>query len=112
MMEVGEYVRNKDGIIGKIIKKINNRVFLDNLGYAVLIKDIAKHRKQPIDLIEVGDYVNGRYVIEIDNRINNNGERVILTENYDAWTNNGVISNKNIKTILTHELYEANCYKV
>ena len=52
-IEVGEYVRTKDGIIGKVIRILSNRVFLDKLGYAVLIKDIAKHSKQLIDLVEV-----------------------------------------------------------
>lgn len=52
-IEVEEYVRTKDGIIGKVIRVLSNRVFLDKLGYAVLIKDIAKHSKQLIDLVEV-----------------------------------------------------------
>lgn len=41
-IEVNEYVRTKDGVIGKVIKVLSNRVFLDNLGYAVIIKDILK----------------------------------------------------------------------
>lgn len=53
MIEVNEYVRTKNGIIGKVIKVLSNRVFLDNLGYAILIRDIVKHSKQLIDLIEV-----------------------------------------------------------
>lgn len=52
-IEVNEYVRTKDGIIGKVIKVLSNRVFLNSLGYAVLIKDIVKHSKQLIDLIEI-----------------------------------------------------------
>ena len=52
-IEVEEYVRTKDGIIGKVIKVLRNRVFVDCLGYAVLKKDIVKHSKQLIDLIEV-----------------------------------------------------------
>lgn len=111
-IKVGDYIRTKDGIIGKSIKVLTNRVFLDNLGYAVLIKDIVKHDKNLIDLIEVGDYVNGKCVFATENRINDNGEKVILAENYDEWTDDGVISNRDIKTILTLELYETNCYKV
>lgn len=52
-IKVGDYIRTKDGIIGKSIKVLTNRVFLDNLGYAVLIKDIVKHDKNLIDQIEV-----------------------------------------------------------
>lgn len=56
--------------------------------------------------------MNGKYVFATENRINDNGEKVILAENYDEWTDDGIISNRDIKTILTHELYEKNCYKV
>lgn len=73
---------------------------------------IVKHSKNIIDLIEVGDYVNGKRAFETENRINDNGEKVVLTENYDEWTDDGVIANKDIETILTKEQYEANCYKV
>lgn len=52
-VEVGEYVRTNIGSIGKVIKVLRNRIFLDCLGYAVIKKDIVKHSKQLIDLIEV-----------------------------------------------------------
>lgn len=102
MIEVNEYVRTKDGGIGKVIKTLSNRVFLDNLGYAVLIKDIVKHSKQLIDLIEVGDYVNGKYVAKIGQE--KSGKYIISLI--------GIVDNQDIKTILTRESYMANCYKV
>lgn len=73
---------------------------------------LGKTSENLIDLIEEGDYVNGKYVFATENRIDDNGEKVILAENYDEWTENGIISNKDIKIILTHELYEKNCYRV
>ena len=36
MIEVNEYVRTKDGVIGKVIKVLSNRVFLNSLGYKVI----------------------------------------------------------------------------
>ena len=101
MIEVNEYVWTKDGIIGKVIKVLSNRVFLDNLGYAVLTKDIVNHSKQLIDLIEVGDiveirtglYSSFKYLVE-------NEDNLLLLED---WY---------IETILTKEIYMANCYKV
>lgn len=72
---------------------------------------IGKVSENLIDLAEVGDYVNGKRVFATENRINDNGEKVVLSENYNEWTDDGVISNHDIKTILTHELYEASCYK-
>ena len=105
-IEVNEYVRTKDGVIGKVIKVLSNRVFLDNLGYAVIIKDILKHSKQLIGVIECGDFVNGLAILHIeDNKL------------YAEWNNDfeeytGFLENKDIKTILTKESYMANCYKV
>ena len=101
MIEVNDYVRTKNGVIGKVIKVLSNRVFLDNLGYAVLKKDILKHSKQLIDLIEVGDiveirtglYSSFKYFVE-------NEDNLLLLEDW------------NIETILTKEIYMANCYKV
>lgn len=121
-IEVGESVRiNNDSRncvgIGKVIKTVNESIYVEmnnkyHLPVVFSINNIAKHRKQLIDLIEVGDYVNGNKVFATNNRINDNGEKVILTENYDEWTDNGVISNKDIKTIVTKEQFEDNCYKV
>ena len=73
---------------------------------------ITKHSPNIIDLIEVGDYVNGYFVITTDNAINDDGEKVILTENYDDWTDNGVVSNKDIKSIVTHEQFDSIRYEV
>lgn len=103
MIEVNEYVRTKEGVIGKTIKVLSNRVFLDNLGYAVLINDILKHSKQLIDLIEVGDYVNEKYVAKIVQE--KSGKYTIISLI-------GIVDNQDIKTILTKEQYMANCYKV
>lgn len=61
-------------------------------------KDIKSHSKNIIDLIEVGDYVNGEYVVEISQN------KEIITEPYHFI--------KHIDNILTHEMYEQNCYKI
>ena len=124
MIEVGEYVRtNNKGI--KRINRIDNNKTVNKYLYFTGIEDfegkeykiikttdIVKHSKNIIDLIEEGDYVNGKRVFETENRINDNGEKVVLTENYDEWTDDGVIANKDIEIILTKEQYLANCYKV
>ena len=106
MIEVNEYVRTKDGVIGKVIKVLSNRVFLNSLGYAVLIKDIEKHSKQLIDLIEVGDVLEirtGLYSSFME-FIDNEECLLILKEQVKKfWA---------IEEILTKEQFEANCYKV
>lgn len=60
--------------------------------------------KFPIDLIEVGDFVNGSMVYEKGKAIN--GEKWVHT--YGGH----ILYENEIKTILTHEQYEQNCYKV
>lgn len=115
MIEVGEYVRFEDGkieIVTYQLKKFIDEHISKSENNRVEFLGKIKHSENIIDLIEVGDYVNGKRVFATDNRINDNGEKVILTENYDEWTDDGVIANKDIKIILTKEQYEANCYKV
>ena len=103
MIEANEYVRTKDGIIGKVIKVLSNRVFLNSLGYAVLIKYIVKHNKIISEVVEVGDYVNGKLIHKIDKGSN---------YCYLYYGNCKTFVNYQIKTILTKEQYMANCYKV
>lgn len=107
MIEVNEYVRTIEGKIGKIIK-------YENFEYHIKIdKDevwkcsedfIVKHSKQLIDLIEVGDYVNGHLVEEV--RISCFDSSIFVHE-YEIE-----LREEDIKTILTKEQYIANCYKV
>ena len=114
-IEVGEYVRTKEGEIHKVIKIIeddgdwNYYCCENNVGYFAM--DIANHSKQLIDLIEVGDFVNGYRVISVDYDVTNDKTECIeldLNNNYQY----NFISARQIKTILTKEVYMANCYKL
>lgn len=65
-IEVGEYVRTISGNIDKVdalYGMIENTVHLENHKWQS-IKNIVKHSPNLIDLIEVGDYVNGYRVKE------------------------------------------------
>lgn len=98
-IEVNEYIRTKKGAVGKLIEidKKATAYYLDCLK-CVSLKNIVKHSKQLIDLIEVGDYVNGELITDKwDTRISS------IRSNF---------SEEDIKTILTKESYMANCYKV
>lgn len=113
-LEAGMYVRTKEGIIGKynVIKEFENvptfngfyetketeREYIDDKPFRNY--DIKKASFNLIDLIEVGDYVNGSKVSIIEN----NGKALGVYEDY--------IYENDIKEILTKEQYEANCYKV
>lgn len=99
-IEVNEYVRFNNGEIGKVIdiKENPSRIVYSEYGEIGLISDIVKHSKQLIDLIEEGDYVNGELIKDKwDTRISS------IRSNF---------SEEDIKTILTKEIYMANCYKV
>lgn len=67
MIEVGDYIRLKNGDIGKyFIRQFINYIDInDNLWGIDIENDIVKYSKNIIDLIEVGDYVNGSKVIDI-----------------------------------------------
>ena len=122
-IKVGEYVRinndNRNCIgVGKVTKILNDVIYVDmnnkyNLSVSFKIENIAKHSKNIIDLIEAGDIV--------EYQVNSLSElKVGRVRKYrDARSNNeylGVegfdITKIYIKSILTHELYEANAYKV
>ena len=100
-IKVGDYVR-VNGIIGKVEQIGNSLFWIENGSSYSLDNKKVKHSKNIIDLIEVGDYVNGKYVKEINQY--KDGKSIIALI--------GIIDEKNIKTILTHEQYNANCYKI
>lgn len=116
-IEVGEYIRDRDGCIIKV-KCIQEYKEDDDIWYEEgILKGTwksmtVKHSHNLIDLIEKDDYVNGKRVIAAENRINDDGEKVILLENYDEWTDDGVIANKYIKSVVTHEQFASMQYNV
>lgn len=59
-IEVGEWVRTKDGRIYKV-----DNFSCDWMLNDVFYKVIAKHSKNIIDLIQEGDYVNGYKVTDV-----------------------------------------------
>ena len=84
----------------------------NDLPVAFNVDSIAKHSFNIIDLIEVGDYVNGFFVIQISDGIDNYNETVILAENYEEWTNDRIFTNKDIKNIVTKEQFNSIKYRL
>lgn len=112
-MRVGDYVRTKDGKIGKIIQEEYITPCNDKHEYIYLTdadnemwydeETIIKSSPNIIDLIEVGDYVNGRIV---DDYIYLDKLGLIgLTELEKE-------DEKFIKSIVTKERFESVEYKV
>lgn len=104
MIEVGEYVRTKSG---KIDKVINNNYYMPQYiecEKGIVDKEnIVKHSKIISEVVEVGDYVNGKLIHKIDK-----GENYC----YLYYGNCKTFVDYQIKTILTNEIYESNCYTV
>lgn len=120
-IEVGEWIRSKDGFIGKV-QKINydnmekSNYYIcekDNVMASNYLENIAKHSKQLIDLIEKDDYVNGSKVLAVMEDMETGELHLEMTSNYTNEEIGGcTIYDEDIKIILTKESYMANCYKV
>lgn len=114
-LENGMYIRSKIGQIGKInnFSEYNvcvelNEMFLD----IVRIENIQKASFNIIDLIEVGDYVNGYKVSAI---YNPNGDEIVnitLIMEYGYETINTYIDDYSINSIVTKEQFERMSYYI
>lgn len=114
---IGEYVRTKNGEIGKF-KGYNNNPksqwnckleFQKVKTWKYCCEEyILKHSKNIIDLIEVGDYINGRIVISVLDEFAEGTMEVTLLDKTKIYRN----YNKDIKSIVTKELYKEMEYKI
>lgn len=114
-IEVNEYVRTKNGVIDKVdalYGMIENTVHLENQKWFD-IKNIVKHSKQLIDLIEVGDIIKYR-IDNISTTLETKGYIKGIVDISDEEMLQRIKSDKNynILEILTREQYMANCFKV
>ena len=106
MIEVNEYVRTDKGYIFKVDEEKKNLQIVNFLD--VEYGKMIKHSKQLIDLIEVGDYLNGMEVLDI-HKPRDLWEPIEIR--VDSRYTNFILA-EDIQTILTKESYMANCYKV
>lgn len=113
-IEVGDYVRTKSGEIGIFVEYRDDKFFckikIKNTYYTPPISTITKHSKNIIDLIEVGDFVNGYRVLEMFKF--QNDKYAFTTCKSDFKSICRIWSEEDIETILTKEQYSQNCYTV
>ena len=123
-IEVGDYVRTKNKGIKRIELIDNNKTVNKYLYFTgiedfegkeyriIKTTDILNHSKQLIDLIEVGDIVNGREVkhIAMFEGFPDYPKLIFVDETH--LVPDDTCENDEIRTILTKEQYMANCYKV
>ena len=122
MIEVGEYARMKSGEILKITGTCyeidDYKIYKTDRNYTIVEDEIKSHSKNIVDLIEVGDFVNGERVVDIfDVYLNEElASKRVLTEyrkaQYTGLDLQYYLYEEDIKSVLTHEQYEQNCYRL
>lgn len=85
---------------------------VDNDFRNLYAKDIIKSSPNIIDLIEAGDYVNGRKVSKINLDTTFNKEKSILCGDFDYDCLETIYTNEDIKSIVTKEQFSNVEYKV
>ena len=113
-LEEGMYVRTKDGFIDKVINDYKDSCNNPNCNYKHVScehnyydeKDIIKSSDNLIDLIELGDYVNGLVVTRIYVDRETNKKYLNLYGSISEW------ENEDIKSIVTKEQFESIKYEV
>ena len=118
-LEVGQFVRTKDGYISQY-----KYYYTTNIGKLLCIplsngtfaniEDIVKASYNIIDILEVGDYVNGYKVTGIGGTYHGRKDIAIYcdyqeNEKTGKWI---MIYDDEIKSVITHEQMEQMVYKV
>lgn len=112
-----DYARLNTGEIVRVIGIKENKLNKKAIYYGVYEQDwfdsmaVENFSDKPIDLIEVGDYVNGHLVVEISKNAYN--QKIVITE---VDGKDGAIRHhyleRSIKNVVTHEQFESIEYKV
>lgn len=101
-MKIGDYVRTDKGTIDKLTRE---NIMIYEVALMGLGEKPIKSSSNIIDLIQVGDYVNGYLIIEKD--INNELRYIDLKDR-----NMKYVKYLDIKSILTKEKFESMEYKI
>lgn len=118
MIEVNDYVRTNKGNIGKVVEirlgfnkdtQLYQKIYMLDNGLWTILEYIVNHSKQLIDLIENKDILKVRIdktimFFGIDESTSDTKYKEIIKS-----IENGECE---LLEILTHQQFEANCYKV
>ena len=122
-LEVGQFARLKSGYIVKVLNLKDNWIETDTKFITrTFPKDFVKASYNIIDILEVGDYVNGVEITEIYEKGDSfRGNRnyifkektiEVANDNYETIPVEALFINNEIETIVTHEQMEQMEYKV
>ena len=122
-ISINEYVRTPEqGFIGKLVEIIPNvlNYYKIDVGREIIHCDNSrdnyiysrdgfglKHSKNIIDLIEVGDYVNGYYVIDDAKK---DKKYITIAVNYREYGEE-YLKNKEIESVVTKEQFKSIEYR-
>lgn len=111
---VNEYIRTKDGLLGEYCEyKGFDYIELKDKTLGIDIeKDIKKHSFNIIDLIEVGDYVNGHKVVDIYTDLEDFGDGCTGIEVESDLQAHKLLTKKHIKSIVTKQQLASVEYKL
>lgn len=99
-IEIGEYVKDIYSRIGKIQRYSNGTYFTEKFGAST--GEIVKHSKNIKDMLKTGDIIKTNNLCGEITKIEGN---TIYLANYM-----GTCNSVDIKSILTKEQYNANCF--
>lgn len=108
-LKEGMYVRTKDGNIAKIIDNRDNVIVKTDDNTTHLRSMIVNASDNLIDLIEIGDYVNGKRVYNISIV---DGLKYLDVEVEDYLSDTPFINADQITSIVTKEQFESVKYEV
>lgn len=112
-LEVGMFVKYTRGAINgyvppriaRIVDCSDNELIKIDNGQVILRSDVIKARHKIIDLIEVGDYVNGYYVEDVF-------DTYIYVATGTNYFQSPTIYEQDIKSIVTKEQFNSVKYEV
>ena len=122
-LEVGQFARLKSGYIVKILNVKDDWIETDTRFITrTFPQDFAKASYNIIDILEVGDYVDGSEIIKIyekgdsftgtHNYIFKEKTIEVCNDNYETIPHEALFTNNEIETIVTKEQFEQMTYKV
>lgn len=115
-LNIGDYVRTKHYGVCRVIDIYTKELIeLDKInafgikGVSYSIENIIKSSSNIIDLIEVGDYVNGERITKVIPK-DICGDEIL--DNQHIFTKDGEILEEEIKSIVTKEMFANAEYRV
>lgn len=124
-LEVGMYVRLVNDVedivvINKIANVFETTILTENDGSnyqgEYTKENVVKASYNIIDILEVGDYVNGSEILDFKYEFIEENDNftnfAVVTENCYLENTDSWIIEKNIKSVITHEQMEQMAYKV